>query len=66
LEVSSVGTCYLVNSKLYLKEKVRYLGGDSEQVTFCREVRNAKKKVYVDFGTRIEHVNLPKYGRNWH
>lgn len=66
LEVRSVGTCYLVDSKLYTEKKVRYYGGDSEQVTFCRAVRNAGGKVYVDFSIKIDHVNLPKYGKAWH
>lgn len=66
LEVHSVGTCYLVHSSLYNQSRVRYHGGDSEQVTFCTEARNVGGRVYVDFSLRIEHANLPNYGVAWH
>ena len=66
LEVHSVGTCYLVHSSLYSQSRVRYHGGDSEQVTFCTETRNVGGRVYVDFSIKVEHANLPKYGVNWH
>lgn len=66
LEVHSVGTCYLVHSSLYKQSRVRYHGGDSEQVTFCTETRNVGGRVYVDFGLRVEHANLPNYGIGWH
>jgi len=66
VQVSSVGSCYLVNSKLYRNSKVRYSGGDSEHVTFCSEVRKLGEKVYADFDVKIWHVNLQGYGRHWH
>lgn len=66
VEVGSVGTCYMVASRLYSQSKLRYKGGDSEHVSFCKQVRQLKERVYVDFNIRIEHANLPKYGRSFH
>ena len=66
VEVHSVGTCYLVASRLYSEGKVRYRGGDSENVTFCQAVRQLGEKIYADFSIRVEHANLPNYGCQWH
>ena len=67
-EMSSVGTCYLVASRLYSQSKIRYRGGgvNSEQVIFCAEVRKLGEQVYADFNIKILHANLPKYGKIWH
>lgn len=65
-EVASVGTCYLASAGLYTKKKVRYHGGDSEQVTFCKDVRNAGYKIYVDFNVKVHHAHLKNYGKQWH
>jgi len=64
--MSSVGTCYLVDSRLYRMLGVRYSGGDSEQVTFCNDVRKPRKRVYADFDVRVWHANLPNYGVPFH
>lgn len=66
VEMGSVGTCYLVDSRLYTKMSIRYSGGDSEQVTFCSEARKLRKKVYADFDVKVQHANLPKYGHPFH
>lgn len=68
IEMGSIGTCYMVASRLYSKNNIRYHGGktDSEQVMFCAEVRKLGERVYADFDTKIIHANLPKYGRQWH
>lgn len=66
VEVSSVGACLLVASRLYRQSCLRHRGGDSEQATFCSAVRNIGERVYVDFNIRIEHANLKNYGRDWH
>lgn len=66
VEMGSVGTCYLVNAAVYRKLGVRYSGGDSEQVTFCSEIRRLGQKVYADFDVRVLHANLPNYGVAFH
>ncbi|MCJ7634912.1 ANP1/MMN9/VAN1 family protein [Candidatus Bathyarchaeota archaeon] len=66
IEMSSVGTCYMVASRLYTQTNVRYRGGDREQVMFCSEVRKVGQKVYADFDIRIKHANLPWYGCPFH
>ena len=66
IEMGSVGTCYMVASKLYTKNNIRYRGGDSEQVMFCSEARKLGQRVYADFDIRIKHANLPWYGCRFH
>jgi hypothetical protein len=66
VEMGSVGTCYLADSRLYTELKIRYSGGDSEQVAFCAEARQKRKKVYADFDLKVLHANLPKYGHAFH
>ena len=66
VEMGSVGCVYMVASRLYNQTKIRYRGGDSEQVTFCSEARKLGEKVYADFDIRVQHANLPRYGHPFH
>jgi len=66
IEVGSVGTCYMVASRLYSQSRLRYHGDDSEHATFCKQVRKLGERVYVDFNVKIEHANLPKWGKSFH
>lgn len=64
-EVDSVGTCYLVKRQVY-DERVRYEGGDSEQVVFCNNARTKGFKVWVDPSLTLMHVDLERHGEKWH
>lgn len=79
-EVYSVGTFYICRSDIFWKYNVIYQTElrknrnvhqhrslESEQVIFCRNVRKKTPyKIYVDKDLSIYHVDLPKYGMNWH
>ena len=66
MEMGSVGCVYMVAARLYSQSKIRYHGGDSEQVKFCEAVRQKGEKVYADFDIHVQHANLPWYGKTWH
>lgn len=64
-QVSSVGTCYLVNRKIY-EANTRYGDKGSEQISFCKESRKKGFRIWVDPRIKVYHANLPMYGAHWH
>ncbi len=64
-EVSSVGSFYLMKYKV--AKSVKYSGEkDSEQVEFCNNARSLGFKIFVSPRLSVLHINLDKYGLEWH
>jgi len=60
----SVQKCY---AEMDGKPFIRFDGeNDSEQIGFCRNIRKAGGKVYMDKRIAVYHADLPKYGLTWH
>ena len=78
LEADSVGSLYLIKSNIITSNKNIQYGTyavknkdndkkyESEQVYLCEQVRECGFKVYIDLNIRVFHINLEKYGLNWH
>jgi GT2 family glycosyltransferase len=64
--VDSVGTCYLVNSKVF-RAGVKYVGGESlsEQVGFCECAKAAGFRVAVAPDVSVLHCNFELYGERF-
>ncbi len=64
-EVSSVGSFYLMKYKVV--KSAKYSGEkDSEQVEFCNNARSLGFKVFVSPRLSVLHINLDRYGLEWH
>lgn len=64
-EVSSVGSFYIMKYKV--AKSVKYTGNhDSEQAEFCENARSKGFKIFVSPKLSVLHVNLDKYGLEWH
>ena len=63
----SVGTFYVFPAWL-AETPGRYAAqpGPVEHQAFCASARRDGVAVYCDFGVRVFHANLPKYGERWH
>lgn len=64
-EVDSVGSCYLVNRKVY-DAGTRYGTHPSEQRSFFREAKKKGFRVWAHPKLIVRHARLPDYGENWH
>ncbi|MEA1998146.1 MAG: hypothetical protein U9N61_02300 [Euryarchaeota archaeon] len=64
--IDSVGTCYLVNSKVF-RAGVKYQGSEtlSEQVGFCRRANHAGFRIAVLPDVGVLHCNFEMYGERF-
>jgi len=65
MEMDSVGDCFLARAGTINSAKFEG-DGHSEQIGFCRNIRNNGGKIYLDKRIAVYHADLPKYGLSWH